>query len=107
MNYVIEITETAKSDLRKIALFITEETKNPDIALRFISELRQTCERLKELPNSGTNPKDRILLSLGYKYLIHKDYLIFYNIHVDVKKIYIDAFFNGKMDYVKVFMKRI
>ena len=107
MNYAIEMTETAKADLRKIALFIMEETKNPDIALRFISELRQTCERLKEFSNSVTNPKDRILLSLGYKYLIHKDYLIFYNIHAKEKKIYIDAFFNGKMDYVKVFRKRI
>jgi len=107
MNYAIEITETAKSDLRKIVQYIVEESKNPGIALRFINELRQTCEKLKDFPNSGANPKDRILLSLGYKYLIHKNYLIFYSVNQEEKKIYINAFFNGKTDYVKVLKNRI
>ena len=107
MNYAIEITETAKSDLRKIVQYIVEELKNPGIALRFINELRQTCEKLKDFSNSGANPKDRILLSLGYKYLIHKNDLIFYSVNQEEKKIYINAFFNGKTDYVKVLKNRI
>lgn len=75
--------------------------------MRFINELRQTCEKLKDFPNSGANPKDRILLSLGYKYSIHKNYLIFYSVNQEEKKIYNNAFFNGKTDYVKVLKNRI
>lgn len=36
MKYTIEFTDTAKSDLRDIAVYIAEESKNKEIAKRFV-----------------------------------------------------------------------
>ena len=102
MSYELEITATAKEDFRRIAIYIAEESKSKETSLRFVGELRNCCNRLKKFPESGTNPRDRILLSNGYRFIAYKNYLIFYHIEVQHHKVYIDAVFNGKMDYIKV-----
>ena len=51
-----------------------------DIAKRFIVDLREQCNRLVDFPQGGSLPKDRILRCFDFRYIIHKDYLIFYNI---------------------------
>ena len=38
MKYKIELTETAKSDLRDIALYLTEASKDKSVAIGFINE---------------------------------------------------------------------
>ncbi len=107
MSYQIKFTATAKEDLKKLAIYIAEESKDREVALRFINKLRETCERLKEFPDSGANPTDRVLLALGYKFVTHNDYLLFYTVDKENKVVYINAVFNGRMDYVKLLKSRI
>ncbi len=107
MKYSIEFTDTAKSDLRDIAFYIAEESKDKDIAKRFVSELAAQCSRLEEFPLMGAIPKDRTLVSAGYRFLIHKEYLIFYSIDETNAKIYVSAVFNAKKDYTRVLKKLI
>lgn len=107
MSYRVVLTDTAKQDLREIAIYITEESKDKDIAKSFISELREKTNQLKEFPNRGSIPNDKILKSLGYKFLVHKDYLIFYLVDEAVKTVYVVAIFNCKKDYIRVIKKLI
>lgn len=107
MTYNVKITDTAKNDLREIAFYIADSTKNIDIALQFINELEERCTQLCEFPNSGAYPKDRILKSSGHRFLSHKEYLIFYTIDEETKTVYINAFFNAKKDYLRVLNKLI
>lgn len=107
MKYSIEFTDTAKSDIRDIAFYIAEESKNKEIAKKFINELAGTCLRLEAFPLSGALPKDRTLKALGYRFLIHKEYLIFYSVNASHKKVYINAVFNAKKDYTRVLKKLI
>jgi plasmid stabilization system protein ParE len=107
MDYKVVLTDTAKQDLRAIAFYITEESKDKDIAKRFVNELREETSRLGTLPNAGALPRDRILKSLGYRYLVHKEYLTFYLVDEQQKKVFVMAIFNGKRDYMRVMRKLI
>lgn len=107
MKYSIIFTETAKTDLRDIAIYIAEESKDKEIAKRFVKELTDQCIQLEDFPLSGSLPKDRTLVSSGYRFLVHKEYLIFYSTDETNGKVYISAVFNAKKDYTRVLKKLI
>ncbi len=107
MNNSVKITDTAIQDLREIALWIAEQAKDTSIAKRFVDELRAECKKLNLFPDRGSLPNDRILLSLGYRFIVYKDYLIFY-LTDDVKmEVNVMAIFNVKRDYMRVIRKFI
>lgn len=107
MSYQVRITDTAKQDLREIAFYIAERAMDKDVAKRFVVELREQCARLTEFPQSGALPKDRILRSFDFRYIVHKDYLIFYSIDEAHKIVNVLAIFNTKKDYIRVMRKFI
>lgn len=107
MSWQVIMTDTAKSDLREIALWIYEQSGEPDIAISFVTALRDKCRSLESQPESGAVPKDYVLKSLGYRYLIYKHYLVFYLTEPLEQRVYIHAFFNEKMDYFRVMKNRI
>lgn len=100
MSYQVRITETAKQDLREIAFYIAGHSMDNDIAKRFIMELRDQCNRLMDFPQGGALAKDRILRSFDFRYILHKDYLIFYSIDEAQKIVSVLAIFNSKKDYL-------
>ena len=105
MKYKVILTDTAKQDLREIALYIAEESKDKEIAKAFVNELREKAKKLQEYPNRGALPDDRILKALGYKFLVHKEYLLFYMVNESEKTVYVMAIFNSKKDYMRVMKK--
>lgn len=107
MSYQVRITETAKQDLREIAFYIAERSMDNEIAKRFVMELREQCNRLVEFPQGGAILKDRILRSFDFRYIVHKDYLIFYSIDEAQKIVNVLAIFNSKKDYLRVMRKFI
>ena len=107
MNYSINITDTAKGHLRDIALYIAEQSKDREIAKKFVQELEVECYTLSEMPNKGANPDDRLLVSMDYKFLIHKDFLLFYTVNESECIVYVQAIFNVKKDYTRYMRKLI
>ena len=105
MKCQIVFTDTAKSDLREIAVYIAERAKDKTIAIRFVQELQAEVKILETFPESGAIPKDRILKSNGYRFLTHKDYLLFYVYRREENTAYVLAVFNGKRDYMRVMKK--
>ena len=107
MSYTVRLTDTAKQDLREIAFWIAEKSKDREIAKRFVGELRETCRKLDTFPNAGGIPKDRIIRSAGYRFAVHKEYLIFYLVDEEGKHVNVMAIFNAKKDYMRVMKKFI
>jgi toxin ParE1/3/4 len=105
MNCRVELTTTAKEDLRNIAYYIAEQSQDKEIAIRLIKQLQEKCKILEDFPESGAIPKDRVMMSAGYRFLVHKDYLIFYNYEKAENTAYILAVFNAKRDYMRVMKK--
>ena len=93
MSYTVRLTDTAKQDLREIAFWIAEKSKDREIAKRFVGELRETCRKLDTFPNAG------------YRFTVHKEYLIFYLVDEEEKQVNVMTIFNAKKDYMRV-MKR-
>ena len=105
MNCKIVFTDTAKADLREIAFSLAELTKDRSIGARFVQELQERTNVLKQFPESGAIPRDRVLKSQGYRFLVHKDYLLFYLYEKKSQTVYIMAVFHGKRDYMRVMRK--
>ena len=105
MKCNVVFTDTATSDIRGIALYIADLTKDRNIAIRFVKEFRETAKILEQFPESGAIPKDRVLKSSGYRFLSHKDYLVFYLYEKEANTVYVMAVFNGKRDYMRVMKK--
>ena len=105
MSCRIKLTVTAKNDLRSIALYIAEHSGDKNIAARFVRELQETCKILEQFPECGSIPEDRVLMSAGYRFLVHKEYLIFYFYEKSENTAYILAVFHAKRDYTKVMKK--
>lgn len=105
MSCRVKLTATAKEDLRSIALYIAEQSKDKGVATRFVTELQEKCKILEQFPESGSIPKDRIMMSAGYRFLVHKEYLIFYSYVKEENTAYVLAVFNAKRDYMRVMKK--
>jgi len=106
-KWQVIMTDTAKGDLREIALGIYEVSKAPDTAVNFVMELEGHCSILNSQPESGAIPKDYVLKALGYRFLVYKHYLVFYLTNPDEKTVYIHVIFNEKLDYFRYMRKRI
>lgn len=107
MSYQVLFTVTAKQDLREIALNIADISKNKDIAFNYVNEMQKKCDQLIDFPESGALPNDRVLRSLGYRFLIYKDYLMFYTVDQESETVYIQAAFNAKRDYIRALKKML
>lgn len=105
MNCRIVFTDTAKSDLRDIAVYLAELSKDKKLAIRFVKELQEQTNILEQFPESGAIPKDRVLKSNGYRFITHKDYLLFYLYEKAKNTAYVMAVFNGKRDYMRAMKK--
>lgn len=79
---------------------ITVNGKEP--AIRFVNELREKVRILESFPESGLIPDDRILKSAGFRFLVCKEYLFFYQYDQKENAVYLLAFFNAKRDYTGV-----
>ena len=105
MSCQVVFTDTARADLREIAVYLAERAQDKQIAIRFVKELQVSTKILETFPESGAIPRDRVLKSSGYRFLTHKDYLLFYLYEEDENRVYIMAVFNGKRDYMRVMKK--
>lgn len=105
MSYKILFTDAAKEDLREIAFHIAEISKDKELAKRFVRELRDNCKVLETFPEGGALPRDRVLKSAGYRFLVYKDYLSFYMVDKENALVHVLAVFNGKKDYMRVMRK--
>ena len=70
MNWNVLMTDTAKADLREIALYIYEKSSDLEIAASFVTELQAQCLAIASFPERGAIPKDYVLKALGYRYLV-------------------------------------
>ncbi|HBK26596.1 MAG TPA: plasmid stabilization protein, partial [Clostridiales bacterium] len=53
MNCKIVFTDTAKSDLRDIAVYLADLSKDKNLAICFVRELQAKVKILEQFPESG------------------------------------------------------
>ena len=111
MSTQVVFTGTAKNDLREIAVHLAKRSGSRELAVRFVRELQEQTAAvlageptaiLAQFPESGAFPQDRMLKSSGFRFLTHKDYLLFYRYERAEGRVYIMAIFHGRRDYLRV-----
>ena len=93
--YKIKIYPAAKQDLLDIIDYLN--TLSPDTALRYYDFLTEEITGLARMPERCTHPKDLALAAKGYRYLIVKNYLVFYVVTRDT--VQIRRILYGRRDY--------
>lgn len=84
-TYKIKIFPTAKQDLEEVIGYLN--TLSPDAASKYYDLLVEEIASLSKMPERCPKPKDLALAVKGYRYLIVKNYLVFYVIIGDTVQI--------------------
>ena len=99
MKYSITYTQKAIDDLKNISDYIIYMSGSKEVAVNFINEMDNTIKILEDFPLSGFYPNNRSLKRIGYRYLVFKEYLVFYIVKKD--KVFIMTILNSKQDYFR------
>ena len=102
MNQVV-YSPKALSDLDEIFAYISDKLANPVAAESTINGILDTADMLKEHSEIGKPLYFSDDIFSGYRYLIYKNYLVFYRSSNDTA--YIDRILYGKRDYINLFIK--
>ena len=94
-KYRLRFLSIAEEDFTDIISYIAGENK--DAANELANMIEENLNLLIENPYMGRVPRDEDLKSLGYRFLIVKNYLIFYSIESDV--INIKRIIHGARNY--------
>ena len=84
-TYKIRIFPTARQDMEDVIAYLN--TLSPDVALRYYDLLVDEIASLAKMPERCPRPKDLALAAKGYRYLIVKNYLVFYVVVGDTVQI--------------------
>ena len=84
-NYKIKIFPRAKQDMEEVIDYLN--TLSPDVSLKYYDLLVEEIAGLSQMPERCPRPKDLALAARGYRYLIVKNYLVFYVIAGDTVQI--------------------
>jgi len=91
-NYHVNVTDTAFEDLESIALYIKDELKEPDLAVKLVLELKKSIFSLDALPLRHALVNDKAIAGQGYRGFLVGNYIIFYTVSeysktVDISRI--------------------
>ncbi len=97
-DYKVRIYPSAEQDLAEIVNYLN--TLSPDVAFRYYDMLVEEISGLSTMPERCPHPRDLALTAKGYRYLIVKDYLVFYMVVGDTVQIH--RILYGRRDYQSI-----
>ena len=100
MKYQVLRSGVAENQLTEILQYIIHLTGDTKSALDFLDELDKARLQLEEFPESGINPRDIAIKRCGYRFLIIRNYYLFYKVNHAAKTVTIHAIIYCKADYI-------
>lgn len=97
-EYKVKIYPAAEKDLAAIVDYLN--TLSTDVALKYYDMLVEEIASLSSLPERCPHPRDLALTAKGYRYLIVKDYLVFYMVVGNTVQIH--RILYGRRDYLTI-----
>ena len=95
VNYQVKLLKIAEEDFTEIVSYIAAD--NPKAANALASKIEKNLELLCRNPELGRIPRDEEIRSLGYRYIIVQNYIIFYVI--EGKTIFIYRILHSARNY--------
>ncbi len=94
-KYQIRFLKIAEEDFTEIVSYIAAD--NPKAANAIATKIEENLELLSENPLLGRIPRDEEIRSLGYRYIIVQNYIVFYT--VDERTILIHRILHSARNY--------
>ena len=106
MNYSVNITDLAEEDILATVKYISNALKNPIVANNLLDEIEKHEKKLEEMPNIYPFVNDEYLSQKGIKYVIIKNYLMFFTIDEKNKIVNVIRFLYGRMNW-QIILKKL
>lgn len=97
MKYEVIRTDTADSLIRRIVLYIAENS-GTDVALEKLDYLEESIMNLGDDPYIGVEPKYNVLKRQGYMVLILEKDIVFYKVDDNKKQVIVYAVVDQRQD---------
>lgn len=102
MKYEIEITDSARRDFENIYLYISGKLCNKQAAKNLIVSLNEKILSLAEMPEGYPQARDEYLKDMGIRFIPVKNYIVFYTVDTEGKKVYIIRILYGKRSWENI-----
>ena len=102
VKYSMEITESAKKDLKQILDYISETLCNKQAALKLLELVKESLNDIADIPDGFPLAKDQYLRNMGIRFVPVKNYIIFYTVDSAQKKVYIIRVMYGKRNWIEI-----
>lgn len=97
--FKIIIADNAKQDIKNTLAYIKDILFNPKAATELADMLESEISSLAQFPLSGTPVQDQFLADLGFRFLLIKNYKVYYIADEAKKKVNIIRFLHASRDY--------
>ncbi len=92
----VRLLGTSQDDLVEIVSYIAAD--DPTAADSFVDKMETRLESLGEFPEKGRVPREKSLRDMGYRYVVFKNYLIFYTL--EKRTVLVHRILHGARDYL-------
>ena len=100
--YFVNITDFAEEEILSTVKYISGELKAPKAANNLLDEIEKCEKNLGENPYIYPNVPDEYLAIKGLKFVIIKNYLMFFIIEEDTKTVNVIRFLYGRRDWKNI-----
>lgn len=105
MQNKIEYSPRALKDLDEIWDYIESDLYNPNAAQNTVEGIMDKVDGLSSFPKSGVKLEFNNGLDSGYRYVVFKNYLVFYRLRLD-NVIYVDRVIYSGRDYMRILFQK-
>ena len=102
--YSVNITDLAEEDILTTVNYISRELNAPIAANRLLDEIDKHEENLSISPNMYPNVPGEYLASLGLKFVIVKNYLMFYLVDEKNNVVTVIRFLYNRRDWKNILL---
>lgn len=97
-NYTVKFTSQAEEQLREIADYIRFTLQSPSTALKTLATLEKEILSLDLFPNRVPLTEEEPWRSQGFRKLSVKNYLVYFWVNEDEKKVQVTGVVYGRRD---------
>jgi len=100
--YFLNITDIAEEDILSTAQYIADTLKAPKAANDLLDEIEKREKILEKTPNIYPFVPDEYLAAKGIKFVLIKNYMMFFTINKVSKTVNVIRFLYGRRDWQNI-----
>ena len=100
--YFLNITEIAEEDILSSIKYISNVLKSPMAANNLLDDIEKQEEILEHTPNIYPFVPDEYLATNGLKFVMIKNYILFYTVNEDEETVTVIRFLYGRRDWKNI-----